>query len=126
MKYLIAQQVLVPLILLLCGLVLPSPHIATGPDLVFNAYPAVLGVFVALLVRGSDEGVLRSGRWIWVVPTLALIYEATSGEATMEYLFSASGPTEGLPLMLVTIPAFGSAAYALTITAIGRGRQAVG
>ena len=124
------QQVLVPSGMVLVTFLCPVPSSPTGFQgglSFFNAYPAVFGLVFGFVMR-SQRDWDRTGRWVWILPSLVWLWEFSWGIAlrplsyTLIYMFAASGGTEGLPLLLITIPALGSICYSAAI-ALPRRRE---
>jgi len=116
------QQVLVPFGMLILGLLclgLFDPggkRGLSGTAAIFNAYPGMLGSLFAFWVKSRWSDTARTGRWIWVFPLLVCLWDLfVIGPRynRLDYFFASPGDTEGLPLVLETIPTFGTICYSL-------------
>src|SRR5580704_8405609 len=123
------QQIAVPLACLILGLGLMELFAPRGgepqlswPASVVYAYPALLGFPLAWLLNSRRKGLNRSGRWIWILPSLAWLWDASFSLAGM---FAPTG-SEGLELAFATIPALGTIFYsiAMAVSTNRKDRQA--
>jgi hypothetical protein len=104
------QQCFVPVGILIVSLVCLSVLRPMGSASIFNAYPSLVGIVAGLWVKTLWENAAATGRWIWILPCLSWLYEVMQYESPMS-MFASSGGTEGLPLILITIPALGTILY---------------
>jgi len=132
----ILQQVFIPPLTLILGLLVAAPFDPTGYDPVLKwpcsslyALPAVVGFPVAYLVDRVWRRAYRSGRWIWILPCLAWVYDVNVGGKSMPFSarlageFAPSGATEGLPLAFVTVPALACVIYSIGMMVVAKRRR---
>jgi len=136
---LMLQQVLIPPLTLILGLLVAAPFDPRGYDPVLKwpysslyALPSVVGFPLAYLVNRLLRRAYRSGRWIWVLPCLAWAYDVflvdtrSPLSTRLANEFAPSGATEGLPLAIVTIPAVACILYSLGMAVISTRRGSSG
>lgn len=130
------QQTLVPLGAIVLGLILLVPVVPRGDERslvgiwsLLYAYPALTGFLFAGLVNLKWRNAYRTGRWIWIVPTLIwacdllFVGSDTPFSARLSSEFAPAGSTEGLQLALVTIPTLTCICYSVALTVAAHRRE---
>lgn len=125
------QQLFVPSVLLVIGLVLLAPIEPRGYEVglqgvwtVIYAYPSVFGFALAFFVNSKWSRFRPTGRWVWVVPALAWTYNVWSPSASIslsDRLEMRFAPT-GILLIMETIPTLGCICYSVGMIAAERRR----